>query len=102
MPQELNRCIRRDGLDTFRDNCVPALLAHLLHGTLLQVKALVDRAQFSGPGMRLKLLLSRSRKGKRLAIFKRPGQNWPHVFEAPSVGQVLLQSTWDADIVTSW
>ena len=93
--EKLNRCIQRDGLDTYHDKIIEAdciILSSPIFcmGLASQVKALVDRAQvFRSRKYVLKLpVVPVERKGKRLAIFlATAGQTWPHVFDAavPSV-----------------
>jgi len=93
--EKLNRCIQRDGLDTYHDRIIEAdciVLSSPIYcmGLCSQVKALVDRAQvFRSRKYVLRLpVVPVERKGKRLAIFlATAGQTWPHVFEAavPSV-----------------
>ncbi|HVP96392.1 flavodoxin family protein [Methanoregula sp.] len=93
--EKLNKCIQRDGMDTYHDKIIEAdciVLASPIFcmGLASQVKALVDRAQvFRSRKYVLKLpVVPPERKGKRLGIFlATAGQTWPHVFDAavPSV-----------------
>jgi multimeric flavodoxin WrbA len=93
--EKLNKCIQRDGMDTYHDRIVEAdilLLSSPIYcmGIASQVKALIDRAQvFRSRKYVLKLpVIPAERKGKRLGAFlASAGQKWDHVFDAavPSV-----------------
>ena len=93
--EKLNKCVQRDGMDTYHDKIIEADVIVLSSpifcmGLAAQVKALVDRAQvFRSRKYVLKLpIVPPERKGKRLGIFlATAGQNWDHVFAAaiPSV-----------------
>jgi len=93
--EKLNKCVQRDGMDTYHDKIIEADVIVLSSpifcmGLAAQVKALVDRAQvFRSRKYVLKLpIVPPERKGKRLGIFlATAGQNGDHVFAAaiPSV-----------------
>jgi multimeric flavodoxin WrbA len=93
--EKLNKCIQRDGMDTYHDKIIAAdiiLLSSPIYcmGIASQPKALIDRAQvFRSRKYVLKLpVVPPERKGKRLGVFlATAGQNWSHVFDAavPSV-----------------
>jgi multimeric flavodoxin WrbA len=93
--EKLNRCVQRDGLDTYHDriidaDCIVLSSPIFCMGLCSQVKALVDRAQvFRSRKYVLRLpVVPPERKGKRLGVFlASAGQTWPHVFDAavPSV-----------------
>jgi multimeric flavodoxin WrbA len=93
--EKLNKCVQRDGMDTYHDKIIAAdviLLSSPIYcmGIASQAKALIDRAQvFRSRKYVLKLpVVPPERKGKRLGVFlASAGQNWDHVFNAavPSV-----------------
>lgn len=93
--EKLNKCVQRDGMDTYHDKIVDADVIVLSSpifcmGLASQVKALVDRMQvFRSRKYVLKLpVVPPERKGKRLGVFlASAGQDWDHVFNAaiPSV-----------------
>jgi multimeric flavodoxin WrbA len=93
--EKLNKCIQRDGMDTWHDkivaaDCIVLSSPIFCMGLASQVKALVDRAQvFRSRKYVLKLpIVPPERKGKRLGVFlATAGQTWPYVFDAavPSV-----------------
>jgi multimeric flavodoxin WrbA len=93
--QKLNKCVQRDGMDTWHDKIIEAdiiILASPIFcmGIAAQAKALIDRAQvFTSRKYVLKLpVVPVERKGKRLGVFlATAGQNWSYVFDAaiPSV-----------------
>ncbi len=93
--EKLNKCIQRDGMDTWHDkiidaDCIVLSSPIFCMGLASQVKALVDRAQvFRSRKYVLKLpVVPPERIGKRMGVFlASAGQTWPHVFDAavPSV-----------------
>lgn len=93
--EKLNKCVQRDGMDTWHDkiinaDCIVLSSPIFCMGLAAQVKALVDRAQvFRSRKYVLKLpVVPPERKGKRLGVFlASAGQDWPHVFDGavPSV-----------------
>lgn len=93
--EKLNKCVQRDGMDTYHDKIVEAdiiLLSSPIFcmGIAALPKALIDRMQvFRSRKYVLKLpIVPPERKGKRLGAFlASAGQDWPHVFDAavPSV-----------------
>ena len=93
--EKLNKCVQRDGMDTYHDKIVDAdiiLLSSPIFcmGIAALPKALIDRMQvFRSRKYVLKLpVIPPERKGKRLGAFlSTAGQDWPHVFDAaiPSV-----------------
>jgi multimeric flavodoxin WrbA len=93
--EKLNKCVQRDGMDTYHDKIVDAdiiLLSSPIFcmGIAALPKALIDRMQvFRSRKYVLKLpVVPTERKGKRLGAFlSTAGQDWPHVFDAaiPSV-----------------
>jgi multimeric flavodoxin WrbA len=93
--EKLNKCIQRDGMDTYHDKIIAAdiiLLSSPIYcmGIASQPKALIDRAQvFRSRKYVLRLpVVPPERKGKRLGVFlATAGQTWSHVFDAavPSV-----------------
>jgi multimeric flavodoxin WrbA len=93
--EKLNKCIQRDGMDTYHDKIVDADIIILSSpifcmGIAALPKALIDRMQvFRSRKYVLKLpVIPAERKGKRLGVFlATAGQDWPHVFDAaiPSV-----------------
>jgi multimeric flavodoxin WrbA len=93
--EKLNKCIQRDGMDTYHDKIIAAdiiLLSSPIYcmGIASQPKALIDRAQvFRSRKYVLRLpVVPPERKGKRLGVFlATAGQTWNHVFDAavPSV-----------------
>jgi len=93
--EKLNKCVQRDGMDTYHDKIVDAdiiLLSSPIFcmGIAALPKALIDRMQvFRSRKYVLKLpVVPPERRGKRLGAFlSSAGQNWPHVFDAaiPSV-----------------
>ena len=93
--QKLNKCVQRDGMDTWHDKIIEADIIALAApifcmGIAAQAKMLIDRAQvFTSRKYVLKLpVVPAERKGKRLGIFlSTAGQNWSYVFDAavPSV-----------------
>lgn len=93
--EKLNKCVQRDGMDTYHDKIIEAdiiLLSSPIFcmGIAALPKALIDRMQvFRSRKYVLKLpVVPPERKGKRLGAFlSSAGQDWPHVFDAavPSV-----------------
>jgi len=93
--EKLNKCVQRDGMDTWHDKIIEAdiiLLSSPIFcmGIAALPKALIDRMQvFRSRKYVLKLpVVPPERKGKRLGAFlSSAGQDWPHVFDAaiPSV-----------------
>ncbi|MDD5143070.1 flavodoxin family protein [Methanoregula sp.] len=93
--EKLNKCVQRDGMDTYHDKIVDAdiiLLSSPIFcmGIASLPKALIDRMQvFRSRKFVLKLpVVPPERRGKRLGVFlSTAGQDWPHVFDAaiPSV-----------------
>ena len=93
--EKLNKCVQRDGMDTYHDKIIEAdiiLLSSPIFcmGIAALPKALIDRMQvFRSRKYVLKLpVVPLERKGKRLGAFlSTAGQDWPHVFDAavPSV-----------------
>ena len=93
--EKLNKCVQRDGMDTWHDkivnaDCIVLSSPIFCMGLAAQVKALVDRAQvFRSRKYVLRLpVVPPERKGKRLGVFlASAGQDWPHVFDGavPSV-----------------
>ncbi len=93
--EKLNKCVQRDGMDTYHDKIIAAdiiLLSSPIYcmGIASQPKALIDRAQvFRSRKYVLRLpVVPPERKGKRLGAFiATAGQNWNFVFDAavPSV-----------------
>jgi multimeric flavodoxin WrbA len=91
----LNKCVQRDGMDTYHDKIISAdiiLLSSPIYcmGIASQPKALIDRAQvFRSRKYVLRLpIVPPERKGKRLGAFlATAGQKWNFVFDAavPSV-----------------
>ncbi len=93
--EKLNKCVQRDGMDTYHDKIIDAdiiLLSSPIFcmGIAALPKALIDRMQvFRSRKYVLKLpVVPPERKGKRLGAFlSTAGQDWAHVFDAaiPSV-----------------